>query len=94
MSITITAAHLKAAGACADQVALFERLFPQGYSAETLEQFEADCVAHASSFDFSWAGANLIGREYDRQRASLWAEYKRQHAALFARLFWVKETSR
>ena len=102
MSITITADQLRAAHACDDQVALFKRLFPQGYSAETLAQFEADCVAHASRLDLRWAGANLIGREYKRQRDALWAEYdrqraplraeyERQRAALFARLFWVKE---
>jgi hypothetical protein len=61
----ITSKLLKRKRACREQVALFEKLFPNG-----VEVTEAICVAHADKFNFHWAAENLLS-------ASAWAEYKR-----------------
>ena len=60
----ITDRLLKSKGACADQVAKFAELFPNG-----VEPTEALCLTHAQVFDWSWAASNLLpapaGKAYD-----------------------------
>ena len=51
----ITVKLLKAKGACAEQVAIFKTLFPNG-----VEPTEALCLAHAQTFGWHWAAANLL----------------------------------
>jgi hypothetical protein len=76
----ITSKLLKRKRACREQVALFEKLFPNG-----VEVTEAICVAHADKFNFHWAAENLLSApalaEYERIEAPAWAEYMRSLAA-------------
>ena len=51
----ITVKLLKAKGACAEQVAIFKTLFPNG-----VEPTEELCLAHAQTFGWDWAAANLL----------------------------------
>src|SRR6185295_17160384 len=73
---TLTLAQLKAAGACANQRALFEKTF-----GTRVEITEALCLEHAASFGWGWASAHLLSpaaqAEYDRVTAPAWAEYDR-----------------
>ena len=65
----ITGRLLKSKGACADQVAKFAELFPNG-----VEPTEALCLAHAQVFDWRWASDNLLS-------ASAWKAYGEAHAS-------------
>jgi hypothetical protein len=67
---------LRRLGACADQVAKFERLF-----GERVAVTEALCVRHAEDFEWNWAARNLLPApalaEYERDRAAIRARYDR-----------------
>ena len=72
----ITAKILHAKHACADQVKLFQERFPDG-----VDVTEANCIAVADLFDWSWASARLLSvpayAEYDRVCAPAYAAYDR-----------------
>lgn len=72
----ITTKLLEQKGACAKQVTLFSRLFPDG-CVPTLEL----CLVHADQFDWGWAAEHLLGdvarSEYDRACDVAWSEYDR-----------------
>ena len=53
----ITSSLLRSKGACADQLRLFDLLFPDG-----VEITEAVCLSVANRFDWDWAAVNLLSR--------------------------------
>ena len=74
MKITLT--QIKKAGACAEQVSLFEELF--GHSVELTPEVIAE---HGSKFEANWFAKNLLPADkrtdYDRVTAPALAEYNR-----------------
>ena len=72
----ILLSDLRAAGACADQVALFEARFGDG-----VDVTEALCLSVADLFDWNWAAGYLLPAlarvEYRRALAPALAEYER-----------------
>ena len=67
----ITAAQLRRLGACKEQLARFEALFPKG-----VVPTRALCLAHARDFSWEWAAARLLPTSalvaYNAARASAW----------------------
>lgn len=55
MSAILTYKRLRAAGACAGQLALFRKMF-----GDQVEITEALCVEHAHTFNFFWAADHLL----------------------------------
>lgn len=81
----ITAAKLRSLGACEDQVAVFEREWPDGLRL-TLKA----CMRFVELYlDIDWAAEHLLPPSlwaaYQKARAPLWAEYKKARAPL-----WIK----
>ena len=79
----ITAELLATNGACADQVAIVAKEWPDG--AEPTEAALLRAVELGLSI--WWLRGLLpmsLRAKYDRQEAPLWAEYRRQEAALLA----------
>ena len=75
----LTIKMLKDAGACAPALKRLKALF--GSSVEITEEF---CVEHASECNWGWASKLLSPEaraEYERVRASAWAEFSRVQAA-------------
>ena len=79
----ILLSDLRAAGACADQVALFEARFGDG-----VDVTEALCLSVADLFDWNWAAGYLLPAlarvEYRRALAPALAEYERTVAPALA----------
>jgi len=77
--VRILLSALRAAGACADQVALFEARFGDG-----VDVTEALCLSVADLFDWDWAADNLLPAparaEYWRAMPHAEAEYIRASA--------------
>ncbi len=65
MATKLTYADLVRAGACAEQRAVFKKLFPKG-----VEVTVALCVEHASIFDWDWFASKLISDP------TAWASYQ------------------
>ena len=76
MTNTLTIKDLRVAGACADQVKLFEQHFGDGGTVTLAKVRKV-----ASLFNWNWAALHLLspaGRaEYNRVSAPAWAEYER-----------------
>ena len=81
---TISAAQLRALGACLDQVERFHEIFGAGEVVVTREL----CIHHAQEFDWTWAAMYLLterGRaDYEAKHAPLWADYEARRAPLDA----------
>jgi hypothetical protein len=79
MTKPITLKMLKKAGACQDQVDLFEKLF--GKSVIPTREL---ALEHASDFDFQWAAENLLTSQslkaYEKTEALAWKAYKKATA--------------
>jgi hypothetical protein len=75
----ITADMLRAKGACEDQHALFNELFPNG-SPKSRRAALTAAKRHAGKFDWGWAAKNLLsesaGAQYEAATAPAWAQYK------------------
>jgi hypothetical protein len=79
----LTVRHLRKAGACSDQVRLFERTFPNGVR----PTMRAWAKAWAAGLDVFWCASLLRGpalAEYERVRGPAWAEYERVRGAAWA----------
>ena len=77
----LTAAHLRAAGACREQVALFRRTFPGDGAALTLANLKR---ARAAGLDVDWCRALMDApaqTEYERALTSARAEHTRAVAS-------------
>jgi hypothetical protein len=90
----LTVRHLRKAGACSDQVRLFERTFPNGVR----PTMRAWAKAWAAGLDVFWCASLLRGpalaeyervrgpalAEYERVRGPAWAEYERVRGPAWA----------
>ena len=76
-----TVDDLRALDACAEQVAMFEKTFPDGATADDVG------AAVAAGLNVEWlvlvAVSDDVWAEYNRQRVPLWVEYDRQCAPLW-----------
>jgi hypothetical protein len=74
---------LKAKGACADQLRLFEEMF--GQSVDVTRDL---CVSVADKFNFTWAARELLTApalaDYERATATAWPDYERATATAWA----------
>lgn len=85
MPVTVTAATLRAAGACKSQIALFERKWPEGLilPAPSDEEGIAALAPRVVALgrDFQWIAARLLSPservEYDRATSVARDEYAR-----------------
>ncbi len=81
--LKITSQLLRSKGACADQVALFEKL-----GGDEKELTRTLFLKHASKFDLGWAAVKLLSptqkAEYERVHGPALAEYERVHGPAFA----------
>ena len=88
----LTFTQLKAKGACADQLALFELTFGNSVIVDV-----ELCQRVASQFDFDWAARNLLSApasaEYERVTAPASAEYERVTAPALAEYERVRATA-
>jgi len=84
VDVKITREWLEDRGACADQVELFARLYPDGVVLSRAALIEAA----ANGLRVSWLGARVLRgeqrAEYERQAAQLWAEYLCHKGRLWA----------
>lgn len=89
MSKYVTLAQLREAGACSNQLALFEKLF--GGCAKVTEQ---TCLAVYDKFDWDWAAENLLIEPAQNmyQEAERVAWYIYSEAMLSARDTYYKTT--
>ena len=81
MTMKITPAMLRQAGACKDQVLLFEQLWPNGATV-TL----ARCLkAVQLGLNLGWAAANLLSatarKKYSKDTAPAWKKFRKDTAA-------------
>jgi hypothetical protein len=83
----ITADMLRAKGACEDQHALFNELFPNG-SPKSRRAALTAAKRHAGKFDWGWAAKNLLsesaGAQYEAATAPAWAQYEAARDAAWA----------
>jgi hypothetical protein len=80
----ITAELLRSHRACTDQLALFEREFPDGMDTSEATLLRAVEVGLDLNWAACWLLPPLLRAEYQSQHAPLWAEYERQRAPLWA----------
>ena len=94
----ITADMLREKRACKEQVALFERLFPNGAAFRSEKAAVRAAEKVADRFDWTWAARHLLTPsmfvEYEKARAPLWVEHEKVTAPLFARLWWNMEEAK